>query len=176
VSTLFAVAAAKKAEAARQAEWQARQRAYDSDMLLTQAAWEQHQVGRFQQLLEEHRPRGEGEDRRGFEWYYWKRQFQRGYVTLQGHTALVWSVAFSADGTRIVSASGDKTVKVWNAQTGQETLTLKGHTDSVTSVCFSPDGKRIVSGSGDGTVKMWDARTGQERFSQKADTRAISSV
>jgi WD40 repeat protein len=55
-----------------------------------------------------------------------------------------------------VSGSWDKTVKVWDAQTGQETLTLKGHSDFVTSVSFSPDGKRIVSGSKDNTLKVWD--------------------
>jgi len=65
-------------------------------------------------------------------------------------------VSFSPDGKRIVSGSQDKTVKVWDAQTGQETLTLKGHSDLVTSVSFSPDGKRIVSGSGDKTLKVWD--------------------
>jgi WD40 repeat protein len=55
-----------------------------------------------------------------------------------------------------VSGSYDKTLKVWDAQTGQETLTLRGHTDIVTSVSFSPDGKRIVSGSADKTLKVWD--------------------
>ena len=58
-------------------------------------------------------------------------------------------MAFSADGKRIVSGSEDKTVKVWDAATGQEVLTLKGHTGQVTSVAFSPDGKRIVSGGGE---------------------------
>ena len=47
-------------------------------------------------------------------------------------------------------------LKVWDAQTGQETLTLKGHSGYVLSVSFSPDGKRIVSGSADKTVKIWD--------------------
>jgi WD40 repeat protein len=56
----------------------------------------------------------------------------------------------------IVSGSGDKTVKVWDAQTGQETLTLKGHTSPVMSVSFNSDGKRIVSGSFDKTVQIWD--------------------
>ena len=52
---------------------------------------------------------------------------------------------FSPDGTRIVTASGDRTAKVWDAETGAETLTLKGHTGDVFSASFSPDGKRIVT-------------------------------
>ena len=51
-------------------------------------------------------------------------------------------MAFSADGKRIVSGSGDKTVKVWDADKGQEVLTLVGHTKMVNSVAFSADGKR----------------------------------
>ena len=62
----------------------------------------------------------------------------------------------SPDGKRIVSGSEDTTVRVWDAQTGQEVVSLKGHTDSVDRVCFSPDGKRIASGSWDG------ARVGRE--------------
>ncbi len=72
------------------------------------------------------------------------------------------SVAFSPDGKRIVSGSSDKTLKVWEPQTGSETLSLKGHTGSVNSVAFSPDGQRIVTGSADKTVKVWDVRTGSE--------------
>jgi len=60
------------------------------------------------------------------------------------------------DGKRIVSGTNARTLKVWDAQTGQETLTLKGHSEPVSSVSFSPNGKRIVSGSGDNTVKIWD--------------------
>ena len=57
-----------------------------------------------------------------------------------------------------MSGSDDNTLKVWDAQTGQETLTLKGHSESVTSVSYSPEGKRIISSSRDNTVKIWDAR------------------
>jgi WD40 repeat protein len=76
--------------------------------------------------------------------------------TLKGHSDIVNSVSFSPDGKRIVSGSDDDTLKVWDAQTGQQTLTLKGHSDSVMSVSFIPDGKRIASGSHDKTVKIWD--------------------
>src|SRR5206468_32524 len=82
-------------------------------------------------------------------------------ATQETHTNAVYSVAFSADGTRIASASGDGMVKVWDAHTGQQMLYLKGHTNWVHSVAFSADGKRIVSGSYDKTVRVWDAVSGQ---------------
>jgi hypothetical protein len=92
------------------------------------------------------------------------------------HDSFVSSVAFSPDGTRIVSGSSDKTVKVWDAATGAEALTLKGHTSGVRSVAFSPDGTRIVSGSSDKTVRLWDAATGAEALTLKGHTGPVWSV
>ena len=66
--------------------------------------------------------------------------------TLQGHSDSVRSVAFSSDGSRIVSGSADETVKIWNAATGEVENTLQGHSGFVRSVAFSSDGSRIVSG------------------------------
>ena len=70
------------------------------------------------------------------------------------------SVAFSTDGTHIVSGSKDKSVRVWDASTGAELKVLNGHTDSVMSTAFSTDGTCIVSGSEDMSVRVWDASTG----------------
>src|SRR5262249_24335420 len=85
--------------------------------------------------------------------------------------------AMSPDGDRIVSGGEDRTVKIWDALTGQEKLTLRGHTGEIRGVAWSPDGKRILSGSvsagppdwdadpakrSASTLKVWNAETGQE--------------
>jgi WD40 repeat protein len=80
---------------------------------------------------------------------------------LKGHEDSVWSAAFSLDGTRVVTASADKTARVWDSRTGQLVSTLKGHEDSVLSAAFSPDGTRVVTASEDKTARVWDSRTGQ---------------
>ena len=83
---------------------------------------------------------------------------QRGMLMImEGHSNLVYSVAFSPDGAHIVSGSGDNTVRIWDATTGAEVTRMEGHSDWVQSVAFSPDGARIVSGSEDKTVRICDA-------------------
>jgi WD40 repeat protein len=79
---------------------------------------------------------------------------------MMGHSATVYSVQFSPEGQKIVSASADNTVRVWSAATGECEQTIEGHTGTVTSAAFSPEGQQIVSGSYDKTVRVWDAATG----------------
>jgi WD40 repeat protein len=77
--------------------------------------------------------------------------------TLKGHTGFVNSVAITSDNTKIVSGSGDTTVKVWDLNNGVKPLkTLKGHSGFVTSVAITSDNTKIVSGSWDTTVKVWE--------------------
>jgi WD40 repeat protein len=83
--------------------------------------------------------------------------------TFVGHRDLVNSCDVSFDNTRIVSASSDKEIKVWDSN-GKELLTLRGHSVSVETCSFSPDGKHIVSGSRNGEVKLWDSISGRELY------------
>ncbi len=101
--------------------------------------------------------------------------------TLTGHSADVVSLAFSPDGRRLASASYDRTMKLWDTQTGQDVFTLRGHTSGLLSLAFSPDGNRIVSGGIDDTARVWDARPlplkgtaeHDERYRKKVETMRL---
>ncbi|MCI0456777.1 MAG: protein kinase, partial [Gemmataceae bacterium] len=166
-------ALAEKLQAALE---QLRRTTYTAQMNLARHAWEAGTTDQVVELLEHHRPKSGETDLRHFEWYYLYRLCHADLLTLKGHTGNVWSVAFSPDGKRLASASSDKSVKVWEAQTGQELFSLQGHTDRVWSVAFNRDGKRLASASGDKTVKVWNAQTGQELLTFKGHTGEVRSV
>ncbi len=82
--------------------------------------------------------------------------------TLQGHSDWVNAVAVTPDGFRAISASDDRTVKVWDLLSGIEVLSFEGHQDFVTSVAVTPDGQRAITGSEDQAIEVWDLATGDE--------------
>jgi WD40 repeat protein len=98
-------------------------------------------------------------------------------LTVCGHRNIVIDVAFSPDGSHLITAGSDGVAKVWDISaalraasrgddtcvtTDQALLTLAGHSGDVTSVSVSPDGTRLGTSSEDGTAKVWDATTGEE--------------
>ena len=100
------------------------------------------------------------------------------------------SASFSPDGTRIVTASWDKTARIWDAATGNQLTILSGHEKGVNTASFSPDGTRIVTASNsfsrygtrfltaswDSTVRIWDAASGSQLFVLLGHEKGVDSA
>jgi WD40 repeat protein/serine/threonine protein kinase len=92
------------------------------------------------------------------------------------HPGPVISVSYSPDGKRLVTASWDKTAKVWDATTGAELFTLRGHNHVVQYAVFSQDGRRLATASWDKTAKVWDAMTGKEIFTLRGHGERVGDL
>jgi WD40 repeat protein len=92
------------------------------------------------------------------------------------HQESVNAVAICADGQQVVSASSDKTLKVWDLETGRKIHTLIGHKDIVHAVAVTPDGQCAVSASSDATLKVWDLRTGRELSTFKGHGNSVTAA
>ncbi len=100
-------------------------------------------------------------------------------VTFKGHQNVVYSAAFSPDGTLVATGSFDQAIKLWDAKTGKEVRTFAGttgHQNLVLSVAFSPDGGSLASGASDNTARVWDVPTSApvRDFPQTAAARGVA--
>ena len=92
------------------------------------------------------------------------------------HEARVRAAAFSLDGARIVTASDDKTARIWDATTGLPIGEPMRHGDKVVAAAFSPDGGRIVTASDDLTAQIWDGGTGRALGEPMRHQKAVQSA
>jgi WD40 repeat protein len=114
----------------------------------------------------------------------WDAVTGQALYTLKGHTGVVCGVAFSPDGTRLVSASADSTIKVWDDSCGRECFDFPEHSGEVRSVAFSPDGTRLAAGGRRdnaekgilGDVRVWDAMSGQLLLTLNDSAGGVNSV
>lgn len=104
------------------------------------------------------------------------RKLDRAIHHLNGHKGAVNSVRMSRGGDFAVSASADKTIRVWDVKTGRRRHTFQGHWSDVTEVCLSGDDRRALSASWDGTVAVWDLEARSRISTFEGHTGGVNCV
>jgi WD40 repeat protein len=117
---------------------------------------------------------------RGYMWLCERRRTSRESEalvrTLAGHTSSVWGIAVMPDGRSVLSASHDRTLKMWEISSGCELRALAGHSSQVNGVAVTPDGRFAISASDDATLKVWDLASGREVHTLRGHADAVNDV
>lgn len=113
---------------------------------------------------------------RDFEWYYLSQRCQSDQQSLRGHVSFIRQIAFSADGSKLATASLDRTIKIWSVPTGKLLTTLAGHKEVIRSLKFSPDGETIVSADDVGKIAFWNVATGEKKADCQGGHCSVNSL
>jgi WD40 repeat protein len=98
-------------------------------------------------------------------------------LCLKSPEGQVFGVCASADGKRVLTIHEERTLRLWDVETGKCLCVFTGHTDQINGAALSPDGKRVLSGSNDRTLRLWDAENGKELLRRTGNSeKSVLSV
>ncbi|MBD2311023.1 DnaJ domain-containing protein [Desertifilum sp. FACHB-1129] len=96
--------------------------------------------------------------------------------TAESHASVIYALAITPDSKTLVSASADRTIRLWDLKSGRGLRTLQGHEDSVNAIAISPEGQFLVSGSADKTVKIWSLKNAQTLHTLREHSGWVTTV
>jgi WD40 repeat protein len=96
--------------------------------------------------------------------------------TLRGHSEAVTGLAYRPQGDLLATAAGDRRLRLWQTESGQECFSAVAHLARPMSVAFSPDGQTIATGGADGVVKLWDVATRQVKYEFRPFKAAVTKI
>ncbi len=105
----------------------------------------------------------------------WTDLSSRADLSWEAYVPMPSACAFSPDGARLLSAGADGSLRLWQADSGEEIMVLRGHAGGVTACAFSPDGARILSAGDDGSLRLWRADSGEEIMVLRGHERAVTA-
>lgn len=150
----------------------------DGEEPIFQMAWNSANEGPVAELVAELDEKGGGISAE------WLRQKNRPTFFLspscikvmEMHTGQVSNLSTTPDFRMVITGSDDKTLRLWDLETGECLKTLSGHFDHVLAVSISPDGSRAISGSRDGTIYFWNLENGSRIYEPKMHSGSVYSV
>ena len=89
----------------------------------------------------------------------WLNDRAQPHLIISAHDTGIWRLAYLPDGRRVVTGSGDRTVKVWNLESGEQEGTSMEHENEMADVAVTQDGTKIISSDEHGNIKIWDVET-----------------
>lgn len=138
---------------------------YGAEMRLAASALHDHDTRTLTELLNRHLPTDkEQQDRRGFEWYYLRRQASTAHHTLLELDAPQYFVCFSPDRRLIATAGQDAIVRLFDAETEEAIREIVTRQVEVNGLAFTSDGNELATAGDDGSVRIWNVATGTERL------------